>query len=113
MSAEPEDVAGVEGDKPETCPTCGGLCTKDPQTPVEMAMMATPHYRSLVQGEVAVEGWRECAVANDITTLGNEYLRVYKDRPSTSAVRVLVFKAKESQHDRREGTTWMSRQEKH
>ena len=55
MSAEPEDIAAVEGDKPETCPTCGGPCTKEAQSAVEMAMMATPHYRSLVKGEVVAD----------------------------------------------------------
>lgn len=42
---------------PEPCPTCGGPCTKDVQTPTEMAMLVSPHYHSLVKGEVLAEMW--------------------------------------------------------
>ena len=93
----------------DICPTCGGLCTATTEPDYDRdyihgyATGPRRLYESLVKGKVAVEGWRECAEANGITTLGNEYFRVYKGRPSIYAVRVLVFKAKESQHDRRHG----------
>jgi hypothetical protein len=65
VEPEPEVVPAVEGDKPETCPMCGGRCTKEAQSAVEMAMMATPHYRSLVKGEVVAEG-DGLAIAGDV-----------------------------------------------
>jgi len=52
MSAEPEDIAAVEGDKAETCPTCGGPCTKR----LKESVINLWEYKSLVKGEVVAEG---------------------------------------------------------
>jgi hypothetical protein len=57
MSAEPEGVPAVEGDRAETCPTCGGPCTttiSDLPTS-HLTPNPTPIYESLVKGEVVAE----------------------------------------------------------
>ena len=58
MGAEPEDIAAVEGDKPEACSRCGGPCTRvrdDTLAPDQCT--AGYRYESLVKGEVVAEGW--------------------------------------------------------
>ena len=57
MSAEPEDIAAVEGDKFMPCPTCGGPCRR-----VQVGKregFGYQHYvtESLVKGEVVAKGW--------------------------------------------------------
>jgi hypothetical protein len=99
MGAEPEGVAAVEGDKPTPCPTCGGPCTKEAQSAVEMAMMATPHYRSLVKGEVVAEGLvdeLQLKKWNDSLWRGGP-LPVWKKGTETDGdIPVLVIRAKEN-----------------
>ena len=81
----------------DTCPTCGGPCTKDPQTAIEMGMMATAHYRSLVKGEVVAEGWAEEGDWCD-GKHGDRHLPVYSKRAEDGSGReefpVLVIRAK-------------------
>jgi len=53
MSAEPEDVAAVQGGNPEPCPTCGGLCRE--KLLGAMGAGLIKQYEPLVKGEVVAE----------------------------------------------------------
>jgi hypothetical protein len=54
VEPEPEVVPAVEGDKFETCPTCGGPCKRIPADLDDYR--SVERYKSLVKGEVVAEG---------------------------------------------------------
>ena len=110
MSAEPEDIAAVEGDKFVPCPTCGGPCTKtrdDSLTPPFEPNAICWRYDSLVKGEVVAEGFARPAKnyymglsdywsreQNCYPRTYGQQMRVFLDRKPTGSFPVLVIRAK-------------------
>jgi len=97
MSAEPEDVAAVEGDKPETCPTCGGPCISrvedgfDEDRPIKIT-----YFEPLVKGEVVADV-KENAFIADAGGVQLSFHSTANPGPGhIERVRVLVVRAKEN-----------------
>jgi len=103
MSAEPEGVPAVEGDKAEPCPTCGGPCTATTEPDYDRdyihGNVTGPRrlYESLVKGEVVAQTE---ALAHIGETGGVEfYDQLFPNvlgQGRDKKVRVLVIRAKEN-----------------
>jgi hypothetical protein len=96
MSAEPEGVPAVEGDKAETCPMCGGLCRGTGRT-VSITPGVQREVESLVKGKVVAQTE---ALAHIGETGGVEfYDQLFPNvlgQGRDKKVRVLVIRAKEN-----------------
>jgi hypothetical protein len=107
MSAEPEGVAAVEGDKPTPCPTCGGPCTATTEPDYDRdyihgnATGPRRLYESLVKGEVVAEGWagpkrfrlRGFSMGKPFY---DDYIPVHLNHCPKDGEAVLVIRAKEN-----------------
>jgi len=90
MTAEPGDIAAVEGDKPTPCPTCGGPCRGTGRT-VSITPGVQREVESLVKGEVVAEG--SARPVRGLTTQWEFFDDWY---PEGAAPAVLVIRAKEN-----------------
>jgi len=96
MSSEPKDVASVEGNKPETCPTCGGPCTRP-----EVAGAHGRPYESLVKGEVVAEGQIYDGGPQELAAGG--ILKIHPLKDDSVAWPVLVIRAARKENTRTGG----------